>query len=105
MPGHVGVPEPEPVVALSFGEDDLDVRGLLDAGCRVLEQIAPRAGEPLELLGPEHLTGDDENVVLVQQRHEQLTNLFGGHRAKVETLDTSAEVGAGLGHREFAHGP
>ena len=31
VPGHVGVPLAEPIVALALGEDDLDVRRLLNA--------------------------------------------------------------------------
>gem|GEM_PF-4218900 len=47
----------------------------------MLEQIAPRPSELLELIGLEDLARNDEHMELVQQRHEQFADLFRGHRS------------------------
>ena len=69
----------------------------------MLEQIAPRPSELLELVGLEDLTRNDEHVELVQQRHEQVSDLFRGHRSQVEAFDSSPEVGPGLGSGHLGH--
>ena len=69
----------------------------------MLEQIAPCPCEPLEFVGLEDLPRNDEHVVLVQQRHEYLSDLFRGHRSQVEAFDSGPEVGPGLGGGHLGH--